>query len=298
MLHKTQLRPLHGALVPALIGIHNNFDGIQMTYDVPHHSFWVQASPDMPDVLKRRCLEAYYQLHAQGVLHGDVDLGNILIGGDGRVKIINFDKSRSVRADARVQLELATANDFKMEMREVHYKLNYNCARDKEHEAWENRNNSHELSSPPRTCKTRLHDKAPFTVVLEPPINPDQWSVPSNWRPRRFVVPGQSAKQFEYHLNDFLLSLEEDRNERKISRRYKPRKRKIEEVDPGSNSDGSSGDYDSSSKRVRFLAIAVEDDGTTRQVKSPPPPGVKRLVPRVSPECRNLSESLMVAAYQ
>ncbi|KXN89851.1 hypothetical protein AN958_04855 [Leucoagaricus sp. SymC.cos] len=274
-LHKTQLRPIHGALVPALIGIHTNYDGVQMTYDIPHHSFWIQASPDMPDVLKRRCLEAYHQLHAQGVLHGSVELSNILIGGDGRVKIFNFDQSRSAKANPQVHLDHATPNDFKMEMREVHYKLDYMKARQKERTAWKNKDNP-QGTQLPMGDSSRIHSRPPYTVSLEPPTDPSQWSIPDFWRPKRFVVPGQSVKQFEYHLRQFFLRLDEEEGEGIDPPKFKSKKRKRD------NRDSDSSDESPPSKRVRFLALTRHDDGTTREVTSPPPPGVKRIVPRIS----------------
>lgn len=326
MLHKAQLRPLHGALTPALIGIHSNIDGIQLTYDVPHHSFWIQASPDMPDVLKRRCLDAYHQLHAQGVVHGNVDFANILIGGDGNVKLINFEKSRSTKGDPRVQLDFAASQDFKMEMREVHYKLDYSGAREKEHMAWENRHNPRQNQPHRRTRGKTLYDKPPYTISLDPPVDPTRWTIPENWGPKRFVVPGQSVEQFEYHLSQFLLDLEkpvtrgrakrdaslgpnlplpdplvastsqEATNFKKESpveegpaRRYNLRKRRLDEI--GSDSGGD--DDNPSTKRVRFLALTNHDDGTRGEVRSPPPPGVKRQVPRIR-QYRDISESLTI----
>lgn len=291
-----------------------------MTHDIPHHSFWIQASPDMPVVLKRRCLDAYYQLHGQGVLHGSVDFANILIGGDGQVKIVNFEKSRSTRSESRVALRSATPQDFMMEMREVHYKLNYLGAREKELDSWENKHNSRRpAQSPHRNQKKKLYDRAPYTIPLEPPIDPSIWRTPDDWEPTRFVVPGQSIQQFEFHLNRFLLELEEPERRvkkklpsasgsfppvpppspgkgpleplvtnggdlRNQSQRYNLRKRKREEIQPDDDDD------DSPTKRVRFLAVTQHDDGTSGEVRPPLPPGVKRQIPRTSREYKNLSE--------
>lgn len=261
-----------------------------MTYDVPHHSFWIQASPDMPDVLKRRCLQAYDQLHCQGVLHGAVELENIFIGGDGRVKIINFDQSRSSKPNHEVHLEPASHHDFKLEMREVHYKLDYMDARRKEHVLWENRDGPQVIQLPANNT-TRIHARYPYSVSREPPVDPAKWSLPDLWRPKRFVVPGQSAKQFQYHLKQFLLQVDEEEGEGIDPPKFKRKKRKLDDRDPDSP------DNLPARKRprlkVRFNPEATHNDGitrTTRRLARSPPPGQRRVVPRLSREWRESSE--------
>ncbi|KAF8898534.1 hypothetical protein BD779DRAFT_1385865, partial [Infundibulicybe gibba] len=71
-----------GIIVPNVIGVYSTQDRVRLVTELPHQSFWIEASPDMPDVLKVRCIEAFQMLHAHGVCHGDVKLSNILIGGD------------------------------------------------------------------------------------------------------------------------------------------------------------------------------------------------------------------------
>ncbi|KAJ3564252.1 hypothetical protein NP233_g8415 [Leucocoprinus birnbaumii] len=284
-LHKTQLRSIQGAAVPALIGVHTNFDGIQMTYDVPHHSFWIQASPDMPDVLKRRCLQAYDQLHSQGVLHGSVEFENILIGGDGRVKIINFERSRSTKPNRRVELAPADSDEFKMEMREVHYKLDYMGAREKERIIWDSRRNPQDIRLPAGQT-SRIHSRYPYSISRDPPVDPTKWSLPRLWKPQRFVVPGQSADQFHYHVKQFLFSVAEEAGEGMDPPIFLgPTSQKLKKTQEGTRTDDDG-------RRVRFEQETEYSDGTTRikrRLAPSPPPGKRRVVPRIPRERRESS---------
>ena len=63
---------------------------------LPHPSFWMEASPDMPFVLKEEVVTAYSKLHSLGVIHGNPQLRNILICADGRVKLIDFGLARKI----------------------------------------------------------------------------------------------------------------------------------------------------------------------------------------------------------
>ena len=47
----------------------------------------------MNDGVKSRVMDAYKALHEQGVLHGDIRRENVLVLGDGSVRIIDFDKA-------------------------------------------------------------------------------------------------------------------------------------------------------------------------------------------------------------
>ncbi|EEB93131.1 hypothetical protein MPER_08257, partial [Moniliophthora perniciosa FA553] len=71
-----------GDVVPSIITVFTGPCTLNVAMEPPHHSFWVEASPDMPLVLKERCIAAYERLHGCGVLHGDVELRHMLIGKD------------------------------------------------------------------------------------------------------------------------------------------------------------------------------------------------------------------------
>ena len=303
-LHKTQLRAIHGATVPALIGVHSNFHGIQMTYDIPHHSFWIEASPDMPDVLKRRCLQAYDQLHCQGVLHGNIQFENMLIAGDGRVKIINFDRSRSSKPLPKVNLEAANHDDFKLEMREIHYKLDYMGARQIEHRIWKNKDGSQAVE-PAASNTSRIHAHYPYSISRETSVDPAQWILPESWKPKRFVVPGQSTEQYKFHLKQFLLGIADEAGEGMDPPKYKgptSQKLKKRKRDDGDSDDSDSsahkrvrmaGDTNEIGRKVRFEQETDYSDGTMhtkRRLAHSPPPGQKRSVPRIPRERREACE--------
>ena len=303
-LHKTQLRAIHGITVPALIGIHSNVHGIQMTYDIPHHSFWIEASSDMPDVLKRRCIQAYDQLHCQGVLHGNVEFENILITGDGRVKIINFDRSQSTKPLPRVHLKVANQDDFKLEMREIHYKLDYMGARGIEHSIWKNKDSPRPVQ-PPASSTNRIYAHYPYLISRETPIDPVQWTLPESWKPRRFIAPGQSVEQYKHHLKQLLLEIADEAGEgidppnisRPTSQKLNKRKREDNDLDDSESAAHKRSripnDTDEVGRKVRFEQETDYSDGTMctkRKLARSPPPGRKRSVPRIPRERREACE--------
>ncbi|KAJ3719685.1 hypothetical protein C8R42DRAFT_542846, partial [Lentinula raphanica] len=71
-----------GICVPHVIGVFAAPAVINVVMEPPHHSFWIEASTDMPLSLKQRCVDAIAQIHSCGVLHGDIELRHMLIGGD------------------------------------------------------------------------------------------------------------------------------------------------------------------------------------------------------------------------
>jgi serine/threonine protein kinase len=87
--------------------------------ELPHQSFWIKPSPDMPAILKKRCLQALQKLHDHGVCHGKIDLSQILIGGDGSIFFIDFHSSRALEPDLKVYLEGATHGDLRLEIRKL-----------------------------------------------------------------------------------------------------------------------------------------------------------------------------------
>ena len=53
----------------------------------------------MNDGVKGRVVAAYKALHEQGVLHGDIRRENVLVLGDGSVRIIDFDNASILREE-------------------------------------------------------------------------------------------------------------------------------------------------------------------------------------------------------
>lgn len=152
----------------------------------------------MPPVLKQRCVDAFEKIHERGILHGDVELHHMIIGGDGRVTIVDFQNSRALISDSSVMLLGAEAMELKLEMRRVKYKLDYEGARQKE---LEKRNRA-------ETGVARLKDTA------DPAVDAEAWA--QGWAnetadaiPARFVVPGQTPATVADEVRNFLESLDD-----------------------------------------------------------------------------------------
>lgn len=141
----------------------------------------------------------------------------MLIGGDGRVTIIDFQASRALIANEAVHLESATPDELRMEMRKVKFKLDYEGARAKEHAkstrcAMRSRRN-HEQS----LTAAQNGERAPKLELdleedmLDPPVEAHVWNL--EWMgtpdvPRRFVMPGQTAVDIEREVQKFIALVE------------------------------------------------------------------------------------------
>lgn len=156
----------------------------------------------MPDVLKRSCIEAFEKLHAQGILHGDAELRHMLINADAKVTIIDFKAAATCvpleNVDmGEVGLRRAAPEEFRLEMRRVKFKLDYDGAREKEREK--------------QLRKKR--GEAKEEDVLDPPVDSHvlnfHWLEGCERPPTRFVVPGQTKEQVELAVKQFLRRVEE-----------------------------------------------------------------------------------------
>ncbi|KZT74684.1 hypothetical protein DAEQUDRAFT_659131, partial [Daedalea quercina L-15889] len=115
------LLPLHGTVVPALINVTRSPLNACLNMAAPHPVFWMEASADMPFVLKNRIMVAYSNLHARGILHGSPQLRNMLICGDGTVKLVDFQAGRSMRPLTAASIQEANGADLKLELRQDHW---------------------------------------------------------------------------------------------------------------------------------------------------------------------------------
>lgn len=193
-------------------------EAVSITMELPHSSFWLEASSTMPDVLKERVIAAFEEIHARGVLHGDPELRHMLIGADGRVTIIDFGMSRAVAADDTVDLEHACREEFLLEMREVKYKLDYKDARKKEaakvqaylsrarrnerrRRMWKRRRNGE------KTGYISPEEEEPEDEGVEPPVHHrdfEGWKKGADAVPRRIVVPGQTEEEVADQVRRFI----------------------------------------------------------------------------------------------
>ena len=79
--HPRHLRPLQGLCVPSIIGVFSTSEGLaNMAMEPPHPHAWRVADRSLSVGEKYAIVDAYAQIHARGVLHGDVVLRHMLIG--------------------------------------------------------------------------------------------------------------------------------------------------------------------------------------------------------------------------
>ena len=183
--------------MPHIINVYIEPGFVNVAMEPPHDCFWIEASPDMPNVLKHRCVEAFEKLHARGILHGDAELRHILINADARVTIIDFKAAATCVPLENVGMEevglrRATPEEFRLEMRRVKFKLDYDGAREKERGKLMRK----------KQGKPRKED------VFDPPVDLHvlnfQWLEGCERRPTRFVVPGQTKEQVDLAVKRFL----------------------------------------------------------------------------------------------
>lgn len=76
------LRPLMGICTPTVIGIHTSATGrFTLAMELPNPTGWRSADPYISAELKEKIITAYKSIHVRNILHNDVKLENILIGG-------------------------------------------------------------------------------------------------------------------------------------------------------------------------------------------------------------------------
>lgn len=175
----------------------------------------------MPAVLKAKVVSAYSDLHARGVLHGDVALRHILVGGDTRVTIIDFQESRALVGDDAVGLGSATGADLAVEMRRVRYMLDFEDARTYEtsktrREAGRRKRNKEIVRDLERRRRAGLpfDDLKPIPSspddIAAPPIHPEElheWKRSCDVTSRRVVMPGISDASLCAAVSDFVRSV-------------------------------------------------------------------------------------------
>lgn len=218
------LKPLQGVIVPRIIGVHILPGALSIAMELPHQSFWMEASPTMPDVLKERAMQGLEMLHSRGILHGDIELRHVLVGGDGAVTFIDFQLSRSTNPDESVGLEKAEDEEFRFEKRLLAFKLDLHGARANEIQKTEafvqrtKRNKQRDelwkrRSQGARTGYIPPYEEEPQEEMIVPPVHPHDmqgtWIKNSDAPPIRVVVPGQSQEEVKAAIQSFLESLAE-----------------------------------------------------------------------------------------
>jgi len=186
--------------------------------EIPHQTFFIEASPDMPNILKERVVDAVSRIHRQGVLLGNINLRNFLICPDGRVVVTNFEYCKSSSPNKALKIDLASPADLRMEMRKLKVRLDYGTAREDEHKRFEaqhrryHANFLHMQESAFRGERGVNLETETMEDTTDPPIHLEtsDWFPRAQERPRRFITPGVTAETFRKARQAFLLLAPED----------------------------------------------------------------------------------------
>ncbi|KAG0698534.1 hypothetical protein DFH29DRAFT_810252 [Suillus ampliporus] len=183
----------------------------QHCYGITASNFWMEASPTMPNVLKKRAMDGLEMLHSQGILHGDIELCHVLISGDGVIILIDFQLIRSTNPGESVGLEMAEEEEFCFEKCLLAIKLDLDGARacecqktetfiqrtkrnKRRDELWKRRT---QLEGA-RTGYILPYEEEPEDEKIEPPVHPhdlqDTWIRGSHAHPARIIVPRASGR--------------------------------------------------------------------------------------------------------
>jgi len=229
-----------GECVPNLISVRSGPDTFNLGFELPNQPFFIEPSADMPDALKRRTIKTLEKLHAEGVCHKGLNLDNIMIGADGKIYIYNFHYARYINEKPPLHLLEATEFDFALELRRLKFKLDYENAREKEKKRLADvvnreRRNDIELKKArdnpfyrPRIIKPGRDE------ALVPPLDLSRfegWFSDLDREPRKFIMPGQRAEDFERALKDFhnvlrLMEVEDEKSLTAASQQSRTLKRK------------------------------------------------------------------------
>lgn len=210
------LRDLQGTFIPRLIGLYSVDGAVSVAMELPSSSFWVEASEDMSNHLKRKCIAAFDAIHAQGVLHNDVELRHMLISAEGRVTIIDFQESRALSPMPLIKLEQATEDELRLEKRKIKFKLAFEDSRPKEYEKQARvlgrqaklakRNEQLRRGQPVDPIES-IEPEHPDDIV-DPVVNStvmtDCWIGLNNVEPECYIVPGQDETTVNAAIQEFL----------------------------------------------------------------------------------------------
>jgi hypothetical protein len=208
-LHQLRLFSLHGTCVLPIYGVWGLMESVHIVSELPHHTFWMTAHPDMPDILKKRVIDAVTQVHSRGVVHGSLDLYDILIGADARVSFVNFDFGRVVDPMNNPAIGTATAEEMRKEMRKVQCMLDYPAGiANRETERYTRLSNHRKSRHLNLRAGPRHQDTLPVSGEVDeeylddPPIPYEEYDV-QGYSPMRYIVPGKDAQEFATALKAF-----------------------------------------------------------------------------------------------
>lgn len=117
------LRLLQGVFVPQLVGVYATSTGHVCTAMEPPRNTskgWTEVDPkSTPGHVKQKIIQAYDEIHASGVLHGDVQLRHILITDDEDICIVDWKSARSLTPMPSIGLHQCNPADFDAELQHV-----------------------------------------------------------------------------------------------------------------------------------------------------------------------------------
>ncbi|KAG8988182.1 hypothetical protein FRB90_002892, partial [Tulasnella sp. 427] len=123
------LRTLQGVYVPQLVGVYATSSGhICTAMEPPHNTSkgWTEADPQTTPVhVKQKVVQAYEEIHASGVLHGDVQLQHILVTDDEDICIVDWKSAKSLNPMPAIGLHQCTSADLGSELLQVKLLLEY-----------------------------------------------------------------------------------------------------------------------------------------------------------------------------
>ena len=247
------LRHLQGDVIPTIIGVYLIDGLVSVAMELPHSSFWIEASPDMPDAIKEKCIDAYNSIHACGVLHNNVDLRHILISAEGRPVIIELQHGQALKPHTELGIAECTEDQLVLEKRKVKYKLDYKSARrtenDKRRQVFGRRKRNAQRYRKHQLKRigewngniSDFEDDDPDDIdnpIVEAQVWMDCW-VDDGFFPTCYIVPGQQIAKLQGSLSVFI------------------QKWRLLELGNGASSILSSGQSTGSRKRKRSMSATA-----------------------------------------
>ncbi|KAF9515566.1 hypothetical protein BS47DRAFT_767479 [Hydnum rufescens UP504] len=135
----SHLRTFQGSYVPSVISVQSAPGGyLMVNFEPMSRKGWTDAHPQLTSpYLKGHIINAYTKIHAQGILHGDVSLRNIIVEQrGGKVHILNFQKARALVPLPNVGLAACTPAELEFEMRHVKFIIDSHGAQKREEALW------------------------------------------------------------------------------------------------------------------------------------------------------------------
>lgn len=124
--HPELLRWLQGIVVSHVIGVHDGSNGQKSIFmEAPHHIFWHTAHPGLSIGEKQAVIRAYETLHANGILHNNIDAHNICIDQDMNVTLLNFERACCLKHKGIYEVPACDQEALVREMRRVKYLISY-----------------------------------------------------------------------------------------------------------------------------------------------------------------------------